>query len=329
VTNKENLYVVWHEPETRAQYRIGVLGIGATGYEFVYDDEGLRLAAAHGFVFERSSIFPTFPKRQQTYCAPDLFPVIAHRLPDRRRPDYVEVLRGFGLPPTASPFEILRKTRGRLATDQLSFEEAPAATLDGVEIDCFVAGWRFFRGDEALHQLVVGDPVLLERDVRNKHDRNAVAVKSVHGHQLGYVPSFHADTVSHGIGTGRTVTAHIIELNLPPTASHDRAKIRIRIVLGTRRGMTKEEIEQLAREQMQAGLLPRGLPGPLHSSELEGYEPIVIGPAVGRVCSVCGQPITDPNELTTQFLYAHQTPITFHSQCFDVWNDVRRKITSR
>jgi len=264
-------------------------------------------------------ILPAAPDTEKVYESPDLFPSFAHRLPDPKRPDYARILKRFNVPENARPFDLLRETRGRLATDQFSFEEAPIATKTGQVIQCWVAGWRYYGGDEALPELSPGARVELRCEATNPYDSNAVAVFSAGGTKLGFVPVYHSDVVFGALSTGRQVDAEIVELRLPPADASERARIRIEISFGS----DEEGIRAEIRRKLRSGELPGGLPRALHPSELEAYEPIVIGGGLGEFCSACGRRIDDPKTLSTQFRYVERPSVYFHYRCFELWQQTR------
>lgn len=323
------LYVVWRDPESRAQLKIGEFSYDGFVYQFRYDPELLRVAASHGFSFEQSPLSRAFPDVNKLYDSPEIFSFFAHRLPDERRSDYREALAPSQSVPGTHPFELLRNTRGRLATDQLSLEQAALETEDGMRVECNVAGWRFFEGDAILSELAPGVAVRLEREKSNRYDSNAVMVLSQSGCKLGYVPAFHSELVAEALSTGRGVRAAIVEMKPPPEPSDERAKIRISIVFGNQGGLGRTEIQRLLREKLRRGELPRSIPGPLHPSQLEGYEAIIIGSGFGKVCSVCDQVIGKPEELSTEFRYPSGQRVFFHYQCFELWQEARHQPTPR
>ena len=287
------------------------------------------MAASHGFSFEQSPLSRAFPDVNKLYDSPEIFSFFAHRLPDERRSDYREALAPSQSVPGTHPFELLRNTRGRLATDQLSLEQAALETEDGMRVECNVAGWRFFEGDAILSELAPGVAVRLEREKSNRYDSNAVMVLSQSGCKLGYVPAFHSELVAEALSTGRGVRAAIVEMKPPPEPSDERAKIRISIVFGNQGGLGRTEIQRLLREKLRRGELPRSIPGPLHPSQLEGYEAIIIGSGFGKVCSVCDQVIGKPEELSTEFRYPSGQRVFFHYQCFELWQEARHQPTPR
>lgn len=287
------------------------------------------MAARHGFSFEQSPLSRAFPDVNKLYDSPELFSFFAHRLPDARRSDYREALAPSRSEPGTHPFELLRNTRGRLATDQLSLEQAARETEDGMRVECNVAGWRFFEGDSILSELAPGVAVQLEREKSNRYDSNAVMVLSLSGRKLGYVPAFHSELVAEALSTGRGVRAEIVELKAPPAPSDERAKIRISIVFGNQGGLGRIEILHRLREKLRKGELPRSIPGPLNPSSLEGHESIIIGSGFGKVCSVCGQKIDNPEEISTEFRYPTGDSVLFHYQCFELWQEARHQPIAR
>jgi hypothetical protein len=221
------LYLVWREPDSRAQHKIGELSFDGFRYWFQYDRAGVEAACSRGF-----SGLAAFPDLDKRYESVDLFPTFAHRLPDPRRPDYVAVLARFKLQPGAPSFEMLRRTGGRLVTDQLTFEEAPQETPSGHSFKCFVAGWRFYEGETILSELRPGVPVTLERELANRYDPNAVVVLSESARKLGYVPAYFSELTATALAMGRSVHARIVEVNPPPVPSNERVRILVEVSIG-------------------------------------------------------------------------------------------------
>jgi hypothetical protein len=315
---KGTLYLVWREPHSRAQYKIGELSFDGFLYRFKYSSaEGLSLAEAHGFI--APAALPSFPDTEKSYESPELFSTFAHRLPDPKRPDYAKVLEAYDLSPRSHPFEILRETRGRLATDAFSFEEAPVVTEAGRAITCWVAGWRFYDGDRVLSGLHPGTRLDLRRDTSNPYDRHAVAVFSPSGAMLGFVPVFHSDLVFGALSKGRRVDASIVELRLPPAESSERARMRIEISFGT----DEANVREIILDKLRSGQLPRSFPPATHLSTLEGNEPIIIGGAIEHRCSACGRPVNEPDMLSIEFRYPVSGSVYFHYRCFELWNELR------
>lgn len=73
----------------------------------------------------------------------------------------------------------------------------------------YIAGMNHRPGSkEHLASMVDGEHLRLEREPKNPHDRNAVAVWDGQT-QLGYVPAVDARTIAKAMDAGRTVTARV------------------------------------------------------------------------------------------------------------------------
>lgn len=317
------LYLIWQSPKTRAQYRIGELSFDGSRYGFRYDEDGLKRARVAGFELKHSPIYPSFPDIQRTYESRELPATIAHRLPARGRPDYAAVLSDKGLSPSASPFEVLRATRGRLATDPLFFEEAPQKTDQGTAIiRCFIAGWKYYRGEEILTQLRKGDPVRLIPERANRFDPSAVAVVSQRGEKLGYLPAFHSNVIAGAFPEGRRVEARMVDID-PAATPGERVRIEITVEMAGRQGLSDEEVKTRLIDKLRTNRLPRQFPNAVQGADLEGNEPILISSGKGQTCSVCDEVAGDPQEIVTEFRYPDGQRFMFHNRCFDLWNDLR------
>lgn len=345
-TCEERLFVVWRHP-SRAPYVIGELSYDGSKYRFRYD-ENLRLARVAGFDprdFALTSAFPELAGR--SYESTTLFQVFASRLPDRRRPDYAEILHRFGLRPDSGPFEILAKTRGRLGTDELGVERE--LTLQGqlsreglpdgdaqlpgdgthsvsaMSFRCYVTGWRFHDGDRMLNQLAPGLQLQLKRDQGNPNDPNAIAVIGPGDRRLGYVPVRYSSHVARALSTGWCVEARLVALKPPPSSPQERAMIRVEI---SGRPSVETIRERLRKKRSNNQSFPTRLPDPFPGVDLEGNEPIVIGPAPGKVCYGCDQQIEVSETLAIELRYLSGT-YWFHEECQKIWDEVRREPVSR
>lgn len=70
-----------------------------------------------------------------------------------------------------------------------------------------IVGSTFCNGQELMGTLVEGDEVKLEPEPSNKVDKNAVAVYTIDGQRLGYVPTNTAQTISPLLQHGYTGVA--------------------------------------------------------------------------------------------------------------------------
>lgn len=346
-TREGKLFVVWRHP-TRAPFLIGELSYDGTTYRFQYDAQNLRLARAAGFNPSEFGLTAVFPdKAGKAYESTELFSWFASRLPDSRRPDYVEVLERFGVGPNSDPFEILAKTRGRLGTDELSVEseltlrgqldlERMAAGESGPSPDvpsaaapstfrCYVAAWSSHGGDRVLDQLAPGTELRLERDDRNRNDPSAVAVVGPGGEKLGYVPVRYSSHVARAASTGWRVVARLEALNPPPAPAAERAMIVVEISGRLNVGDIRRKLQQKRRADSS---FPTRLPDPVPGVDLEGNEPILIGPAPGETCYACDEQIEATEKLAIELRYPERT-CWFHEECHKIWDEVRKESRRR
>ena len=96
------------EPVTRQRYTVGVLEECEHSYKFSYINPELDDALKAGF-----SYFPGFSNLNEVYESDSLFVNIATRLPNKKRPDYLEILNSYDLDITSDEFDILIATKGR------------------------------------------------------------------------------------------------------------------------------------------------------------------------------------------------------------------------
>ena len=76
-----------------------------------------------------------------------------------------------------------------------------------------IAGYQFYEGDWIWSSLAVGAPLKLERESKNEHDSNAVAVY-FHEEQLGYVPRVENTAIAQMLDRGEHLEARITKLKL-------------------------------------------------------------------------------------------------------------------
>lgn len=123
-----------------------------------------------------------------------MFDAFARRLPDKRRPDFNDLLESFGLSNDYTEMDLLRATGGRLATDPYEFVLLIFHYDDHFDFDFYVAGWRYYEGENSLKEVKTGEKVRFELDPGNPEDNKAVAILTMFsGYKLGYVPAFLAD----------------------------------------------------------------------------------------------------------------------------------------
>jgi len=193
-TNK--LLVVWKSPTSRCRHVVGKLEYKkdeVKKYTFKYvSEEKLETAIKDGF-----KGFPIFKDFKRIYENEQLFKHIESRLPNRRRSDYAEILKRYGLTNDNTDMEVLQATRGRLATDNFEFLIPTNYEVSKkIEIVIDVAGLRYFQYEGVKKELMVGDQVQLQKESENNKDEFAVLVIYKDGIKLGYVPRVYAKEVT-------------------------------------------------------------------------------------------------------------------------------------
>ena len=84
---KEELWLIWKDSTSRRRYKIGSLIKENNRYSFNYVNPELDDARTVGFKY-----FPGFEDLKRSYESDTLFTNILTRLPNERRPDYLEIL---------------------------------------------------------------------------------------------------------------------------------------------------------------------------------------------------------------------------------------------
>lgn len=221
------LWLIWQNQKTRQRYHVGNLFHEDGKYTFSYERSGKRRtlckAMENGYKPHLS-----FRNIEKTYVSDRLFGPFARRLPDKRRPDFNEILKDYGLPLDYTEMDLLRATGGRLATDSYEFV-APISVLDDYfQFDFFIAGWRYYDGDTIENQLKVGSKVNFMLEPSNKEDNKAVIVLSDrNGYKLGYIPAFYSGFMFDVIKNNDIYEAKIEKVN--PYAK-PQLKVNISIV---------------------------------------------------------------------------------------------------
>ncbi|WP_407270103.1 HIRAN domain-containing protein [Radiobacillus sp. PE A8.2] len=186
------LWLIWQNQETRQRYHVGNLFHEDGQYTFSYELSGKRRtlteAMENGYKPHLS-----FRDVEKTYVSDRLFGPFARRLPDKRRPDFNEILKDYGLPLDYTEMDLLRATGGRLDTDPYEFV-APICVLDdNFYFDFYIAGWRYYDGYKIENQIQAGSHVNFQLEPSNDKDNKAVIVLSdSQGHKFGYIPAFYS-----------------------------------------------------------------------------------------------------------------------------------------
>lgn len=219
------LWLIWQNVETRQRYHIGSLYYENDIYTFSYETKGYRrkLSEAIDNGYRPHLAFPDINK---TYTSHTLFGPFARRLPDTRRPDYQSVLQDLGLSPECTELDVLQATGGILATDSYEFVSPIVVKNNSFDMDFFIAGWRYYEGNQVIEQLQPGDNVKFLLDPENVHDNKAVIVFSTDGAKLGYIPAFYSGWMFKIIEEGYNYQATVEDIH-PQAIPHRKVSISI------------------------------------------------------------------------------------------------------
>lgn len=209
----QTLLVVWQNKKSRLFYHIGNLSHYNGNYEFTYTLTGLRKlndALNNGYM-----LHPAFPFQQKVYRSTELFSAFDRRLPSSDRADFIKVLHDLGLNQHSSKMDILKETRGRLASDSYSFEQPLKVDVDNkLRTSFFVHGMRHQNlPDNWADRLAYNTRLELINEPTNLHDPYAVAIYTQGGQQLGYVPAFYSKAIFALIQDGAQLSANVSYIN--------------------------------------------------------------------------------------------------------------------
>ena len=156
------------EPVTRQRYTVGVLEECEHSYKFSYINPELDDALKAGF-----SYFPGFSNLNEVYESDSLFVNIATRLPNKKRPDYLEILNSYDLDVISDEFDILIATKGRLITD--NYEFVPVFNFRKIEFE--IAGMNHSKDVQKCKDLLKENvSLILKKEPENPYDKYAIQV---------------------------------------------------------------------------------------------------------------------------------------------------------
>lgn len=225
------LWLAWKEPKSRQRYVVGKLWHNRE-YKFRYINSteefarkvnncGVDLAEKLGFV----RLVP-FPETKE-YSNPKLFYIFERRLPNRSRRDFAKLAKDLGLTVNCTPLELLQATGGRLATDTMEFVSPFVFSKEGAfDIDFNVAGWRHYRGEQAMSELSVGTVLKLALEPDNAFDPFAIQVRSPGNIMLGYVPVYYSRYLDEVVRS-EDYEARVLKIG-PPEEPEIRLTVKVK-----------------------------------------------------------------------------------------------------
>lgn len=135
------LWLIWQHVEIRRRYHVGRLLHENGVYTFSYETKAYKRKLAEA-VDNGYRPHLAFPDTKRIYTSRTLFGPFARRLPDSRRSDFHSVLQELRLLPDCTEMDILRATRGVLATDYYEFVSPILLRITSL-IRCFYCSINF------------------------------------------------------------------------------------------------------------------------------------------------------------------------------------------
>ncbi|MFT8318823.1 MAG: HIRAN domain-containing protein [Sporolactobacillus sp.] len=195
--NTNLLWLIWQNNETRQRYHVGNLLYNEKKrtYLFWYDQSGKHRGLADAL---KDGYNPhlSFPNLDKCYLSHTLFSPFQRRLPDAGRPDFLSLLKKFGLTKDYTEMDMLYVTGGRLATDSYEFVQPIIVQNNLMTINFYIAGIRHYNAQDEPMNLTFGKSLRLIREPSNNYDPFAVRIETEDNHLIGYVPAFYSEFVS-------------------------------------------------------------------------------------------------------------------------------------
>ena len=228
------MWLIWRSPKTRRRFNVGTL-LFDEKYEFFYTNHELKEAIENGFEY-----FPGFEDLTKTYESYSLFVNIETRLPNKKRPDYEDILSLYGLNKNSTSMEILNKTKGRLLTDNYEF----VPSFDPHYIEFELAGTSHC--DDVLKykdKLTVTRKLKLELDPNNPFDSysiKAIVSDENRDYHLGYVPRYYSKQLTQILQKQKKYEAIIQSLNFESSLSDENITVQVKIDFDEEKGEIDE-----------------------------------------------------------------------------------------
>lgn len=183
------LYLAWRDPKSRSWFPVGRLSFDGKVYRFVYT-QGVK-QSPHFIPFARMEDLTTI------YESDELFPLFANRLLSKKRPEYQDFLHWLNTRPGEDdPLTLLACTGGMQEADLLALFPCPYRGSDNMyRVRFFSHGLRYLLPEAIprIHKLSPGERLYLMPDPQNKHDSEAVGLRTDDPAALvGYCPRYFA-----------------------------------------------------------------------------------------------------------------------------------------
>ena len=248
--NPRTLFLAWQDKEqTRLWFPVGRLDVNYEGssYCFRYTGGAKRAKREAGF-----PLLLEFPRLDETYWSPELFPVFQNRVMNRARPDFTDYLRYLDLPNGDDPIEILSVNGGSRVTDTYEVFPKLVKREDG-SFTCrfFLHGWRYVKqaAQDRLAELTPEEELHMEVQHDNPVDGLAVQMLTTDCHMIGWTPRYLVNDLAKVMNNASdTYKAKVVRINPQPAPSKQRVLIEMTGKWGQYEPMTGDDFEPLVAD---------------------------------------------------------------------------------
>lgn len=221
----KQLWLIWKDPLKRRRYKVGVLEKNEKYYSFKYVNPELNIAKNAGFDY-----YPGFEDTSKEYKNEKMFLNIENRLPNKKRPDYLEILNSYNLNIDSNSMEILKATKGRLVTDTYEFVEP----FDKKKIEFDIAGTSHCNDlRECKDSIKVNDKLKLELEPNNISDPYAIKIvleKNGKMYHIGYVPRYYSKELTKILEKGVEYSALVQSLNFESVYNDEDINAYVKLI---------------------------------------------------------------------------------------------------
>jgi hypothetical protein len=186
------IYVAWQNAETREWVPVAKLERHLGDYHLTYTQGAQRCPAFAGL--------GRMLDKKAVYVSKELFPFFRNRLVNKSRPEFKDYVRWLDLEQIPEdPIAVLSLTAGLRATDSLELVPPLKQIGESFVLDFFSRGLRYLPPSavDALSMLTKGERLYLMRDVQNRHDPQALCIRSESSMTIvGYVPRYYDNMLS-------------------------------------------------------------------------------------------------------------------------------------
>ena len=201
----KTLFMAWQARDgSRAWFPIGKLDFDSEHSEFRFEYTGGALSAQErGF-----TPLVAFPKLDERYHSPELFPLFRNRLLSKNRPDFAEYIQTLALSKQDSldPLEVLAVSGGERVTDSLEMFPRIALKADRTFVTRFFVHGSRHLAQASLDRIATlkgGESLQISVEICNPATGLAIQLQTDDYVMLGWSPRYLVEDLVKGIGANQ------------------------------------------------------------------------------------------------------------------------------